>query len=108
MEQKNCISALIAEKTIEALYGKVSYKSSYDEDDDYTEESEWDFSFCNLNINTIEKREEILLNLDRDIVETELQIRYDAFWYSSDRYNISDIELDEIVMWAKNGYITYH
>jgi len=103
------MSALVARKKIEALYGEVSFEASYnDEENAYWARSEWDFSFCNLNINTIEKREEILLYLDRDIVETELQIRYDAIWYSSDRYSISDKELDEIVMWAKNGYITYN
>lgn len=105
---KNCTSALIAEKTIEALYGKVSVESSYDEDDKYYEWREWDFSSCDLDINTIEEREEILQNLDRDTVKTELQDRYDSLWRACDIPCLNHTELNEIVMWTQNGFITYH
>jgi len=102
---KNCISALIAEKTIEALYSEVSYESSYDEDGDYTEESKWDFSSCDLYRNSIKEREEILQNLDRDTVKEELQNRYNAIWDNCSEFCFSYHELCEIVMWARNGFI---
>lgn len=101
---KNCISALIAKKTIEALYGKVSYESSYDEDGDYTEESKWDFSSFS---NHIKEREEILQNLDRDTVKEELQTRYHCLWKCADERSFSVFELNELVMWTQNGFITY-
>lgn len=101
---KNCISALIAVKTIEALYGKVIYPFV---DDDGNVESKWDFSSCDFDSDTIEEREEILQNLNSNIVEVELQTRYNAYRSSSDKLSISDTELNEIVMWAGNGFITF-
>ena len=101
---KNCISALIAVKTIEALYGKVLYPFV---NNDGSVESKWDFSSCDFDSDTIEEREEILQNLDSNIVEIELQTRYNAYRSSSDEFSISNTELSEIVMWAGNGFITF-
>ena len=96
------ISALIARKIIEALYGRISY------DDESYDRGEWNFSSCDFVGEATKEREEILQYLDPDTVKEELQDRYDAYWWSSCQFDISDNELDEIVMWAKNGFITNH
>jgi hypothetical protein len=95
------ISALIARKIIEALYGKISYDS-----DESFDRGTWYFSSCDFDSYSIEEREDILQYLDTETVKDELQNRYEAYWWSSNRFDISDTELDEIVMWAKNGFIT--
>lgn len=119
---KNCISALIAVKTIEAIYGKVqdSYEVtiSVDEYDDLTDSEQEDchahfkddesdevdwyehhidrqiwFGKISNDCGNIKDREEILKSLDVETVRAELQMRYDAL-YELQNYNLFDYDQD--------------
>ena len=101
MEKRIETCALIAVKTIEALYGKIT--NLYDEDGDFIGEK------CYLsldNVTNIKEREEILLNLDVKTVKEELQRRFHNYCYDENSYDFFT-ELREIVMWANNGFIHY-
>lgn len=57
---------------------------------------------------TIRIREEVLKTLDPETVKEELQSRYEALHQLEDGHNPEQVyinTLDEIVMWALNGFI---